>query len=150
MFKSRAELSETHCVDRTVPKEEKIWLWNAAPWDPVLILVTGTSRAVWARPKNYEGFWEQKHQHGLERKETALTEGFRQCLEGYHIALRNVGMDFPPGILCACVCICLSTDCVWELQLKACTCHTNCMFSQTPVGKEHHFPGGRQPEIKWN
>lgn len=66
--KSRAELSDTRCVDRTVPKEEKIWLWNSASWVLVLILVTGTSRAVRVRPKNDEGFWEQNTNMGLRGK----------------------------------------------------------------------------------
>lgn len=159
MVKSRAEFSETHYADRIVPKEEKTWLWNTAPWDPVLILVTGTSRAAWVRPKNYEGFWEQKHWEGLKRKETALTEGFMQHLKDYHIAYIYISyiiyhIDWEMQEWTSCqepcvdVCVCLSTDSVWELE--ACTCHTNCMFSQTPVVKEHHFPGGRQFEIKWN
>lgn len=114
MVKSRAELSGTHCVDRTVPKEEKIWLWNSAAWDAVLILVTGTSRAARVRPKNDEGFWvrHKEHQHGLGRKETALTEGFRQHLKYYHIALRNVAMDFMLGILHGCVCLPLYRPCM--------------------------------------
>lgn len=111
MVKSRAEFSETHCVDRTVPKEEKIWLWNTAPWDPVLILVTGTSRAAWIRPKKDEGFWEQKHGHEFKRKETALAEGFRQHFKVYH-AWRNVGMQLLTGTLCGCVCLPLYRLCV--------------------------------------
>lgn len=112
MVKSRAELSETHCVDRIVQKEEKIWLRNTVPWDPVLILETRTSRAARVKTQNLWCFWEQKHQHGLERKGTALTEGYRQHLKDYHIALRNVGVDFLMGILCGFVCLPLYRLCV--------------------------------------
>lgn len=48
---------------------------------------------------------------------------------------------------CVDMCACLCTGSGLQLKQEACMLYESCVQSDSGVG-EHHFPGGRQPEIK--